>query len=107
MSRMLELLCVYWAKENKVRDYFIYHIFLYLLLTHNEQGISIQKAVPYIPNVDAHTLQFTLFDDYDERIWQQTISRSPIHKLTWKFNHNEPLKKRGTNYDYILHRMHL
>lgn len=107
MSRMLELLCVYWAKENKVRDYFIYHIFLYLLLTHNEQGISVQKAVPYIPNVDAHTLQFTLFDDYDERIWQQTISRSPIHKLTWKFNHNEPLDKTGTNYDYILHRMHI
>lgn len=107
MSRMLELLCAYWAKENKVRDYFIYHILLYLLLTHNEQGIEAQKRIPYIPNVDAHTLQFSLFEEYSEAQWKQTTSRSPIHKLTWKFNHNEPLEKRGTNYDYILHHMHL
>lgn len=107
MSRMLELLCAYWAKENKVRDYFIYHILLYLLLTHNEQGIEAQKRIPYIPNVDAHTLQFSLFEEYSEAQWKQTTSRSPIHKLTWKFTHNEPLEKRGTNYDYILHHMHL
>ena len=107
LRRLLELLSEYWKKENKLRDYYLFHLFFYLVLEHNEEGKKALHAIPYVPNVDAHTLQFTLFDDYDEQIWQQTVSRSPIHKLTWKFNHNEPLKKRGTNYDYILHHMYL
>ena len=78
-----------------------------LVIAKNSQGIEVQKVIPYVPNVDAHTLQFSLFNEYDEQIWRQTTSRSPIHKLTWKFNHNEPLDKCGTNYDYILHHMHL
>jgi hypothetical protein len=107
LKRLLELLSEYWLHENKLRDYYLFHLFFYLVLMRNEEGVKIQKAIPYVPNVDAHTLQFTLFDDYDEQIWQQTVSRSPIHKLTWKFNHNEPLDKKGTNYDYILHHMYI
>ena len=107
MRRQLELLCDYWKNENKVRDYFIYHLFLYLLLTRNNQGRKALHEITYVPNVDAHCLQFKLFDDFDSHQWAQITSRSPIHKLTWKFNHNEPLDKEGTNYDYILHHMHL
>lgn len=107
LSRVLELLSAYWGRENKLRDYYLFHLFFYLVLVCNEDGKKALHAIPYVPNVDAHTLQYTLFEDYDERVWKQTISRSPIHKLTWKFNHNEPLNKKGTNYDYILHHMHL
>lgn len=107
LQRLLELLSDYWKKENKLRDYYLFHLFFYLVLECNEEGKKALRAIPYVPNVDAHTMQYTLFEDYDEQIWKQTTSRSPIHKLTWKFNHNEPLEKRGTNYDYILHHMHL
>ena len=107
LKRVLEVLYAYWKKENELRDYYLFHLFFYLVLECNEEGKKALRAIPYVPNVDAHTLQYTLFEDYDERVWKQTISRSPIHKLTWKFNHNEPLEKRGTNYDYILHHLHL
>lgn len=107
MQRMLELLFAYWERENTIRDYFIYHLFLYLVLTRNGQGIAAKKQIPYIPNVDAHTLQFVLFEDFSNSQWEQIISRSPIHKLTWKFNHNEQLDKKGTYYDYILYHLHL
>lgn len=107
LQRLLELLSDYWEKENKLRDYYLFHLFFYLVLTRNEQGVQAQTHIPYIPNVDAHTMQYTLFEDYDERVWKQTVSRSSLHKLTWKFTHNEPLEKCGTNYDYILHYMHL
>ena len=107
LQRVLELLSAYWKRENKLRDYYLFHLFFYLVLELNEEGKKILNSIPYIPNVDAHTLQFTLFEDYDERVWKQITSRSPIHKLTWKFNHNEPLDKKGTNYDYILHHLHL
>lgn len=107
LQRLMDLLAAYWRRENKLRDYYLFHLFFYLVLTHNEQGVGAQKRIPYIPNVDAHTLQYSLFADYDENVWKQTASRSPIHKLTWKFNHNEPLDKKGTNYDYILHHLYL
>ena len=107
MKRMLELLSAYWKKENVLKDYFLFHLFLYLLMTHNEQAKTVAQAMPYIPNVDVHQLGFSCFDSYSVEAWQRMTERSAIHKLTWKFNHNEPLEKRGTNYDYILHHMHL
>ena len=107
LKRVLEVLYAYWERENNLRDYYLFHLFFYLVLERNEEGKKALRAIPYVPNVDAHTMQYTLFEDYDERIWKQITSRSPIHKLTWKFNHNEPLEKRGTNYDHILHHMHL
>lgn len=107
LQRLFDLLSAYWKHENKLRDYFLFHLFFYLVLTRNKQGREAQRRIPYIPNVDAHTLQFTLFEGYDERVWEQITSRSPIHKLTWKFNHNEPLDKKGTNYDYILHHLYI
>lgn len=107
MQRMVELLCAYWKRENGLRDYYIFHLFLYLLLTRNAEGQKMLKSMPYVQNVDAHVLQKCLFEAYDEKNWTTMTSHSSIHKLTWKFNHNEPLEKRGTNYDYILHHLHL
>lgn len=107
LLRVLELLSDYWKQENLLRDYYLFHLFVYLVFMRNQQGNAIWRTIPHIPNVDAHTLQFSLFEDFNESVWKQMISRSPIHKLTWKFNHNEPLEKRGTNYDYILHHLHL
>ena len=107
MQRMVELLCAYWKRENGLRDYYIFHLFLYLLFTRNPEGQKIWKLMPYVQNIDAHVLQKCLFDAYDEKRWKTITSHSSIHKLTWKFIHNEPLAESGTNYDYILHHLHL
>ena len=107
LKRVLELLYVYWEKENKLRDYYLFHLLFYLVLENNEEGKHARRTIPYVSNVDAHTLQFSLFEDYNESVWKQMISRSPIHKLTWKFILEDPLDKNGTYYDYILHHLHL
>ncbi len=107
LKRVLDLLCAYWKSHHVLCDYFLLHLFVHLVMTKNEQGKSILQAMPYIPNADAHTMQYRLFRQYDEKAWNLMLSRSAIHKLTWKFNNNEPLDKKGTNYDYILHHMHL
>lgn len=107
MKRMLELLSAYWKKEKVLKDYFLFHLFLYLIMTHNEQANTLAKAMPYIPNGDAHKLSSVFFEAYSAETWRQIAERSAVHKLTWKFNHGEPIDKRGTNYDYILHYMHL
>ena len=107
LSRVLELLYTYWERENKLRDYYLYHIFFYLVLTYNAQGENAWRAIPYYSNVDSHTLRAYLFDDFEEEQWQILIKRSPIHKLSWKFIPSDPLDKKGTYYDYILHHLHL
>ena len=107
LQRVLELLGEYWRRENKLRDYYLFHLFLFLVLTKNEQGQKALHSVPYISNVDAHVLQFRLFEEYSDSAWRYITESSPIHKLTWKFNHNEPLDKKGTYYDYILYHLHL
>ncbi|MBP5477371.1 MAG: capsular polysaccharide synthesis protein [Paludibacteraceae bacterium] len=107
LQRVLDVLCAYWKQENILRDYYLFHCILYLVLTHNEQASALYKGMAYIPNGDAHTLQYRLFEDFNERQWNHICSRSAIHKLTWKFNHNEPIEKSGTYYDHILHHLHL
>jgi len=107
LQRVLDVLCAYWKHENILRDYYLFHCILHLVVNCNTQASSSFKAMPYIPNVDAHRLQYSLFEDFNEAQWKHICSRSAIHKLTWKFNHNEPLEKNGTYYDYILHHMHL
>ena len=107
MQRMLELLSEYWQKESVLRDYFLFHLFMYLLMSRNSQAKELAMKMSFIPNGDAHLMQFRLFDSFDAQQWEQICTRSTIHKLTWKFNHNEPLDKSGTFYDHILHHMHI
>ena len=105
--RLSKLLSAYWKKENKTVDYFLFHLFLYLLVTKNADAVEQIRCMPYIPNVDVHTLQFRLFEPFLPDEWQHITKRSTVHKLTWKFNHSKPLDKQGTYYDYILHHLHL
>ena len=107
LMRVLDLLYDYWEHENKLRDYYLYHIFFYLVLTYNKQGVKALRAIPYYSNVDSHTLRAYLFDDFEVDGWNLLIEHSNFHKLSWKFNDNDPLDKSGTYYDYILHHMHL
>ena len=107
MKRMLELLSEYWQKETVLVDYFLFHLFMYLLMSRNSQAKELAMKMPYISSGDAHLLSSRLFDSFDAQQWEQICTRSAIHKLTWKFNHNEPLEKPGTFYDYILHHLHI
>lgn len=107
LLRVLELLSDYWKQENLLRDYYLFHLFVYLVFMRNQQGNAIWRTIPHIPNVDAHTFRAFLFDDFEEEQWLILIKRSPIHKLSWKFIPEDPLDKKGTYYDYILHHLYL
>ena len=107
LLRVLELLSDYWKQEDLLRDYYLFHLFVYLVFMRNQQGNAIWRTIPHIPNVDAHTFRAFLFDDFEEEQWLILIKRSPIHKLSWKFIPSDSLDKKGTYYDYILHHLHL
>ena len=107
LQRVLDLLAAYWERENKLRDYYLFHLFLYLVLTKNPQGEEACQQIPYVLNVDAHIMRALLNTEFSDNQWKLLTSLSFVHKLTWKFNPNELLNKPGTFYDYILHHLHI
>lgn len=84
LQRVLDVLCEYWKKENVLRDYFLFHLILFLVVTRNEQGAAILKQMPYVTNAEPHLLQFRLFEQYNENEWNMLTVQSAIHKLSWK-----------------------
>lgn len=67
MKLCRDLLFSYWEKESYLKNYYIFHIFFYLLVTENPICRKLFNQMPYIPNVDSHTLQFILSEPYSEK----------------------------------------
>ena len=97
-----DCLFAYCKQKYVQEDYYIFHLFLALIVQYNENCQKLFNRMLYMQNADAHTLQFKLFDEFNEHQWQHILDRSSIHKLTYKFHDKQLLTKEGTFYDYIL-----
>lgn len=85
MQNMRAVLIDYWQHENYLRDYYIFHILLKVLVETNEQSRCLFEAMPYIQNVDVHTMMFRAGKEpYSEALKADILSRSHIHKLSHK-----------------------
>lgn len=93
-----ELLYSYWLKNNCLADYFLLHIFMCMVLEHQEE--EWKKIVPR-DNATPHILLLNLFETYDEQMYKSTIQQTPFHKLSYKFT-DEQKTKMGTYYSYIM-----
>lgn len=107
LQRQLDLLCAYWQKEQGLRDYFIYHIFLYLLITNNKQAKTLFQEMPYVANVNVHLMQKRFDYPYSERLWQDILHSTTVHKLSWKHKPTEANPQTITIYDFIIHHLHI
>lgn len=75
------LLLEYWKNENKVREYFIWHLFATLTSKNMpEQWNEMYK----ITDNNAHILQKNCNKKFDEKYWNYIKAMTPIHKLTYK-----------------------
>lgn len=80
----------YWERENSLRDYFLLHHFMSIVLErYSEQW---KKVIPR-DNATPHELLLRLFDQYDPILWEAINEQSPFHKLSYKFEE----KKISTN----------
>lgn len=92
----------YWKKETHLCNYFLFHLLFALVVDYNDANRTFWRNVPYINNVDVHTLQFELFEPYDAQRFEEICSRAFAHKLTYKFKDKTLLGKDGTFYQFIL-----
>ncbi len=97
-QRLLELLCTYWKDENSLIDYFIFHLFLYLLVTYNPQAQKHFIEMPHFCN--SNPLYTQLGKPYSEKLWNNILWSSPVHKLTYKYSSTPSAHE--TIYDHIL-----
>lgn len=94
----LALLYDYWAKNDHLVDYFIFHDFFQLAIeVYPEEW---RKVVPF-SNSLPHILLLRLFDPYNEKVWTAVKEQTSFHKLSYKFT-EEQAQKEGTYYKELL-----
>ncbi len=100
-QRLLDLLYAYWEREDTLIDYFCFHLFLYLLLTHNPQAKDHSDFMEYHANVAPHCMQWNFALPYSDALWSVLLRSSSVHKLTYKYN--PAPDDHDTIYDHVLH----
>ena len=93
-----ELLYDFWRNHNDVVDYFIFHDFFQILIERYPDEWN--QVIPF-SNSAAHIILLRLFEEYNEDVWKAVVSMTPFHKLSYKFEDAETLK-RNTYYQKIM-----
>lgn len=88
------LLYDYWAKHDKLLDYFIFHDFFQLAIEAYPEEWA--KVVPFSNSVP-HILLLRLFEPFCQTTWKALQDMTPFHKLTYKFS-NEQAQMKNTYY---------
>ncbi|MBQ9339780.1 MAG: capsular polysaccharide synthesis protein [Paludibacteraceae bacterium] len=96
-----QLLFEYWKRENKLRDYYLYHLLFRIATEKNSACRQAYMQMPYICNAAPHTMQYRIFEPYTDTLWQQITRQSSIHKLSWKFK-DEQKNIPDTIYQHVL-----
>ena len=71
----------YWSSNNRLFDYFLFHIALRSSLNFYKQY---EKFSFGLCNACPHSLQLNFFQEYDEDKFNSILAQSSIHKLTYK-----------------------
>ncbi len=94
---------LYWQEENKLRNYYLFHMLFSIVSDFNEQNRIEIQSVPYWNNVDVHYLQSQLFKPFNEKLFKQICQKEFAHKLTYKFNNKSNVSIKGTYYQHLIH----
>lgn len=92
-----DLLYEYWRDKNCVMDYFLIHLFFYMMAERHPEAV---EKMPRKGNHIPHYLQRRLAEPYDEQWMVELKKHSCFHKLTYRIGENA--KKKGTFYDVVI-----
>lgn len=100
LGRVLYGMLRYWEKYDTLKDYFIYHFIFTGVARMDDDMRRIYANIPLRLSESNHLLQRYWLRQYDADMWDWLISRSFIHKLTYKGLTGVDLN--NTYYDYIV-----
>ena len=86
----------WWEKHNHLYHYFLIHFFFTIACEFYKGEFN---KIPFFSNLPCHVMQRELFNQFDQKRFEQIKKMSAVHKLTYKFANKEIA---GTFYEYIL-----
>ena len=86
----------FWARNNKICHYFLFHLFLKIVFDKYDKDY---KNIPFYSSKPIHMMQKNLFLPFHKLKYKSIISNVSMHKLTRKRTTN---KTKGLVYHHIL-----
>lgn len=93
---MRDYLYLFWKHENKVHEYFIWHLFMRHVYEEYPEDF---KDMIYIPHECTHMLIKNLNEEYDKKYYNITNEICSIQKLTYK---NIDTNKKNSLYSELI-----
>lgn len=90
-----KLLYQYWKEYNHAINYNIFHIFFKFA---TEVYQDEWKNVPTFNNISPHILQFELYEEFNDKRFEQIKNMSDFHKLNWRIKS----ENKNSFYNYIV-----
>lgn len=98
LTQTRDILWIYWNQENRMKDYFIFHMFLAMIA---KEHMEDWNKIPMFNNVSPHVLQTELNNQFSKKRWEQLQKISSFHKLNHHVSYDST---EDTVYSYILNR---
>ena len=89
VRNLKNLLFAYWQKENRLINYFLYHLFFDLMTEENEILAKHWRCVPVVYD-DCYDLEHNFFTPFTDELWRQISQKTSIHKLSYKYKQDKP-----------------
>ena len=78
------MLYKYWEKNDKLVDYFLFHIFFTMC---TKEFAKEWEDIPFFTNIDPHILQwYEVLKPYNQKRFNQVKKMSNFHKLSYKYD---------------------
>lgn len=94
---MRDVMYEFWKRENKIRDYFLWHLFMTMV---KEKSPDDFFNIAYVTDELPETLARICFQQKNDEFLAELGNMTPVHKLSNKFSVPENIE--GTYYEWIL-----
>ena len=105
LTKVFEILADYWRTHKYLINYYLFHICVRFVISHNEDAKQIWNNMLCKSNDDSFFLMDKLFHSMDIRMKDFLWDVSFAHKLTYKFYNfgdESILDRKDTYYQYII-----
>ena len=94
----------YWKRENRLINYFIFHLFVKIVADYNESTRKEWNQMPYYNNVDPLVMISLLFKHFNPSKFDRLCKLSFAHKMTYKFFNfvDADMSDSDTYYSHIM-----
>ncbi len=101
LTNLSKIILEYWKYEDMMIDYYIFHLFLSVIITNNNDCKESFEKMYTLSNRNPHLLQMSLEDEFNQELFEDIKKYSFIHKLRYK-KINKAKKNKVSFYNQLI-----